>query len=105
MRRAEAEMELAAIDGIEVEYELRGSGEPVVVIHWGVSARWAEPLLAEPILAERYRVLRDLVLAWLPRVEPFDLPGATHLLHIERPHEMAEALSSFFARHPLEPSS
>jgi pimeloyl-ACP methyl ester carboxylesterase len=51
-------MELAAIDGIEVEYELRGSGEPVVVIHWGVSARWAEPLLAEPILAERYRVLR-----------------------------------------------
>ena len=51
-------MEQAAIDGIEVEYELRGSGEPVVVIHWGVSARWAEPLLAEPILAERYRVLR-----------------------------------------------
>ena len=51
-------MKLAALDGIEVEYELRGSGEPVVVIHWGVSARWAEPLLAEPILAERYRVLR-----------------------------------------------
>ena len=51
-------MKLAAIDGFEVEYELRGSGEPVVVIHWGVSARWAEPLLAEPILAERYRVLR-----------------------------------------------
>ena len=51
-------MEQAAIDGIEVEYELQGSGEPVVVIHWGVSARWAEPLLAEPILAERYRVLR-----------------------------------------------
>jgi pimeloyl-ACP methyl ester carboxylesterase len=51
-------MDLAALDGIEVEYELRGSGEPVVVIHWGVSARWAEPLLAQPILAERYRVLR-----------------------------------------------
>ena len=30
-------MKLAAIDGFEVEYELRGSGEPVVVIHWGVS--------------------------------------------------------------------
>jgi pimeloyl-ACP methyl ester carboxylesterase len=272
-------MELAAIDDIEVEYELRGSGEPVVLIHWGVSARWAEPLLAEPVLAEHYRLLwyhragfggssrvggpismadhaqhcrlllrrlgierahvvghsssalialqlalgapdvvqslalmdaarpapatesqaafvrevagaaisryregdvaaavdiwargvfgpgyrvpldrglpgvfeeivtcadtffaqelpavqqwsfaetdarriaqpvlavvgensaptfrerRDLLIAWLPRVEPFDLPGATHLLHIERPHEMAEALSSFFARHPLE---
>jgi pimeloyl-ACP methyl ester carboxylesterase len=50
-------MELAAIDDIEVEYELRGSGEPVVLIHWGVSARWAEPLLAEPVLAEHYRLL------------------------------------------------
>jgi pimeloyl-ACP methyl ester carboxylesterase len=275
-------MELAAIDGIELAYELRGSGEPVVLIHWGVSARWAEPLIAQAILAERYRLLqyhrvgfggssrvegpismadhaahcrllmrrlgierahvvghsssalialqlaldaphavqslalmdtarpapateiqaaflrevaaaaigryragdvpaavdiwargvfgpgyrapldqglpgileeiltcadtffaqelpavqqwsfaetgargiaqpvlavvgensaptfrerRDLLLAWLPRVEPFDLPGATHLLHIERPHEMAGALSSFFARHPLEASS
>jgi len=275
-------MQLAVIDGIELEYELQGSGEPVVLIHWGVSARWAEPLLAEPVLAERYRLLRyhragfggssrvegpmsmadhaehcrllmrqlgierahvvghsssalialqlaldapdavqslalmdaarpipatetqaaflrevaavaigryragnvaaavdiwargvfgsgyrvpldqglpglfeeiltcadtffaqelaavqqwsfaetdarriaqpvlavvgensaptfrerrDLLLAWLPRVEPFDLPGATHLLHIERPHEMAGALSSFFARHPLVTSS
>jgi pimeloyl-ACP methyl ester carboxylesterase len=51
-------MELAAIDGIEIAYELQGSGEPVVLIHWGVSARWAKPLLAEPILAERYRLLR-----------------------------------------------
>jgi pimeloyl-ACP methyl ester carboxylesterase len=275
-------MELAAIDGIELEYELRGSGEPVLLIHWGVSASWAEPLIAEPILAERYRLLRyhragfgassrvegpismadhaehcrllmrrlgiecahvvghsssalialqlaldapdtvqslalmdaarpapatelqavflrevaaaavgryragdvaaavdtwargvfgpgyrvpldrgmpglfaeivscadtffgqelpavqqwsfaetiahritqpvlavvgensaptfrerrDLLLAWLPSVEPFDLPGATHLLHIERPHETAEALSAFFARHPFEASN
>jgi len=51
-------MQLAVIDGIELEYELQGSGEPVVLIHWGVSARWAEPLLAEPVLAERYRLLR-----------------------------------------------
>jgi pimeloyl-ACP methyl ester carboxylesterase len=275
-------MELAAIDGIEIAYELQGSGEPVALIHWGVSARWAEPLLAERILAERYRLLRyhrvgygrssrvegpitmadhaehcrllmrqlgierahvvghsssalialqlaldapdavqsvalldaarpapatelqaaflrdvattaigqyragdvaaavdtwargvfgpgyrvpldrglpglfeeivttadtffaqelpavqqwafaetdarriaqpvlavvgessaptfrerrDLLLAWLPLGEPFDLPGATHLLHIERPHEVAEALSLFFARHPFEASS
>jgi pimeloyl-ACP methyl ester carboxylesterase len=181
-------MEPAAIDGIEIAYELQGSGEPVVLIHWGVSARWAEPLLAEPILAERYRLLRyhrvgygrssrvegpitmadhaehcrllmrqlgierahvvghsssaliavqqwaftetdarrisqpvlavvgqnsaptfrerrDLLLAWLPRVKPFDVPGATHLLHIERPHEVAEALYLFFARHPFEASS
>jgi pimeloyl-ACP methyl ester carboxylesterase len=275
-------MELAAIDGIEIAYELLGSGEPVVLIHWGVSARWAEPLLAERILTERYRLLRyhrvgygrssrvegpitmadhaehcrllmrqlgierahvvghsssalialqlaldapdavqsvalldaarpapatelqaaflrevatpaigqyragdvaaavdtwargvfgpgyrvpldrglpglfeeivtaadtffaqelpavqqwafaetdarritqpvlavvgessaptfcerrDLLLAWLPRGEPFDLPGASHLLHIERPHEVAEALYMFFDLHPVEASS
>ena len=30
------EMERAAVDGLELEYEVRGSGEPVVLIHWGV---------------------------------------------------------------------
>ena len=50
-------MERAAIDGVELEYQLRGSGEPVVLIHWGVSAAWAEPLMDEPALADRYRLL------------------------------------------------
>src|SRR5262249_49539832 len=50
-------MERAAVDGLELHYELRGSGEPVVLIHWGVSARWAEPLMEEPALAEHYRLL------------------------------------------------
>jgi pimeloyl-ACP methyl ester carboxylesterase len=50
-------MERAAVDGLELEYELHGSGEPVVLIHWGVSATWAEPLLEEPALAERYSLL------------------------------------------------
>ena len=47
----------ATVDGLELEYELRGSGETVVLIHWGVSASWAEPLLEEPALADRYRLL------------------------------------------------
>jgi pimeloyl-ACP methyl ester carboxylesterase len=47
----------AAVDGLELEYELRGSGETVVLIHWGVSASWAEPLLEEHTLADRYRLL------------------------------------------------
>lgn len=50
-------MERAAVGGLELEYELRGSGEPVVLIHWGVSATWAEPLLEEPALADRFRLL------------------------------------------------
>jgi pimeloyl-ACP methyl ester carboxylesterase len=51
------QMERAAIDGVELEYQLRGSGEPVVLIHWGVSAAWAEPLMDEPALADRHRLL------------------------------------------------
>jgi len=52
------EMERATVDGLGLEYELRGSGEPVVLIHWGLCAAWAEPLMDEPALADRYRLLR-----------------------------------------------
>lgn len=48
------QMERAAVDGLELEYEVRGSGEPVVLIHRGVCATWAEPLLDEPALASRF---------------------------------------------------
>ena len=51
-------MERVAIDGLELEYELIGSGEPVVLIHWGLCAWWAQPLLAEPALADRFALLR-----------------------------------------------
>jgi pimeloyl-ACP methyl ester carboxylesterase len=50
-------MDRAALEGIELEFELRGSGEPVVLIHPGHFADWFMPLLAEPILADRYRLL------------------------------------------------
>ncbi len=49
-----------------------------------------------PVWPERQRLL----VSWLPDVEPFVLPGATHLLQLQRPHEMASALGAFFARHP-----
>lgn len=50
-------MKRTTVDGLDLEYELRGSGEPVVLIHWGVGTAWAEPLLAEPALADQYRLL------------------------------------------------
>jgi pimeloyl-ACP methyl ester carboxylesterase len=50
-------MERAAVDGVELDYELQGSGDAVVLIHWGVSATWAEPLLEQPALADNYRLL------------------------------------------------
>jgi pimeloyl-ACP methyl ester carboxylesterase len=47
----------AAVEGIELYYELRGSGEPVVLIHWGVASAFADPLLNEPVLAESHQLL------------------------------------------------
>src|SRR5262249_13956253 len=67
------------------------------------ATRVTQPVLAvlgensAPTFPER----RELLLSWLPNVEPFDLPGATHLLHLQNPQGMAEALASFYARHPL----
>jgi pimeloyl-ACP methyl ester carboxylesterase len=65
--------------------------------------------ITQPVLAvqgehspQTFPERRELLLSWLPNVEPFDLPGATHLLHVENPQGMAEALASFFARHPIE---
>jgi len=48
-----------------------------------------------------FRERHELLLAWLPNVEPFILSDATHLLHVENPRGMAEGLATFFARHPL----
>jgi pimeloyl-ACP methyl ester carboxylesterase len=48
----------AALDGIELEYEIRGSGEPVMLMHAGVLADWFKPLLEEPALTGWYRLVR-----------------------------------------------
>ena len=70
------------------------------------ASRITQPVLAvvgeksfevSPIWNER----QQLRLAWLPNVEGFVLPGTTHLLHVQNPRAMADALASFFARHPL----
>jgi pimeloyl-ACP methyl ester carboxylesterase len=51
-------MDRAALDGVELEYEVRGAGEPVVLVHHGAGADWFSPLLEEPALTGRYRLLR-----------------------------------------------
>ena len=51
-----------------------------------------------PIWTERHQ----MVLGWAPKAEGFVLPDATHLLHVEHPRAVAEALAAFFARHPLK---
>jgi pimeloyl-ACP methyl ester carboxylesterase len=48
----------AVLDGIELEYEVRGAGEPVILAHAGVFAEWFKPLMNEPALTGRYRIVR-----------------------------------------------
>jgi pimeloyl-ACP methyl ester carboxylesterase len=69
------------------------------------AARITQPALS--VLGERSREVtpvfdqrHELLLAWLPDVEPFVLAGATHLLHLQNPAGMAEGLAGFAARHP-----
>src|SRR5262249_29705306 len=50
-------MSRASLDGVELEYEVRGVGEPVVLVHAGVFAGWYKPLLNELALTNRHRVL------------------------------------------------
>ena len=51
-------MRRAAFGGMEIEYEARGAGEPVVLVHHGAGADWFAPLLEEPALADRFCLVR-----------------------------------------------
>jgi pimeloyl-ACP methyl ester carboxylesterase len=50
-------VERASIDGVEIEYEMVGQGEPVVMIHGALIGDAFRPLLAEPSLADGYRLI------------------------------------------------
>ena len=64
--------------------------------------------ITQPVLAvvgeesdTRFHRRQQLLLQWLPNVEPFMLAGTGHLLHVQNPRGLAEGLAAFFARHPL----
>ncbi len=70
------------------------------------AARVAQPTLA--VLGGRSRAMspvweqrQALLLSWLAEAEPYVLEDATHLMSLEQPDSLAEALQDFFARHPL----
>jgi pimeloyl-ACP methyl ester carboxylesterase len=54
----EQQMERAAVEDVELEYEVRGTGEPVVLIHAGVCADWFKGFINEPELVSHYYVVR-----------------------------------------------
>ena len=61
-------MEIATVNGVELEYEVAGTGEPVLLIS-PVLADGFLPLIAEPELADRYQLIRYHKRGWV---------GSTH---------------------------
>jgi pimeloyl-ACP methyl ester carboxylesterase len=51
-------MERVSVNDAELEIEVRGSGEPVLLVHGALIADAFAPLLAEPALTERYRLIQ-----------------------------------------------
>ena len=56
-RRPDVAMKRAPVEGGQLEYEVRGEDEPVLLIHGGVIAASYVPVMREPALA-RYRLIR-----------------------------------------------
>src|SRR6266516_5123804 len=61
-------MKTAEVNGVELEYEVNGSGEPVLLIS-PVLADGFLPLLSEPALADGYKLIRYHKRGWV---------GSTH---------------------------
>ncbi|MGH9132688.1 MAG: alpha/beta fold hydrolase [Ilumatobacteraceae bacterium] len=61
-------MDIAIVNGVELEYEVIGSGEPLLLIS-PVLADGFVPLLSEPALVDRYRLIRYHKRGWV---------GSTH---------------------------
>src|SRR5687768_4512139 len=51
-------MDQAKVNGVELEYEAQGSGEPVLLIGTGPIADSFLPFFSEKALVERYRLIR-----------------------------------------------
>jgi pimeloyl-ACP methyl ester carboxylesterase len=51
-------MKRATVDGIELEFEVTGRGEPLILIHGGIVGDAFAPVFREPALTERYHLIR-----------------------------------------------
>src|SRR5687767_10040908 len=51
-------LEKAKVNGVELAYEVKGSGEPVLLISTGPIADGFLPFLSAKALVERYRLIR-----------------------------------------------
>jgi pimeloyl-ACP methyl ester carboxylesterase len=53
-----ARMERMSVDDAELEFDVQGSGQPVVFVHGSGPADSFLPLAIEPPVRDRYRVIR-----------------------------------------------
>ncbi len=61
-------MKIANVNGVELEYEVTGAGEPVLLVHPLIADGFL-PLVPEPALADHYQLIRYHRRGWL---------GSTH---------------------------
>lgn len=72
-------MKVASVNGVELEYDDRGSGEPVLLIS-AVIANGVAPLAAQPELADQYRLIRYHKRGWCSSTHtPGPVSVATHV--------------------------
>jgi pimeloyl-ACP methyl ester carboxylesterase len=57
-------MERARVNGVELEYEVRGAGEPLLLIDMLIADCFV-PLLSEPALADEYELIRYHKRGWV----------------------------------------
>ena len=50
-------MDRANVNGVELEFEVQGSGEPILLIHGSHVAAAMEPLMSQDVLAGRYKLI------------------------------------------------
>jgi pimeloyl-ACP methyl ester carboxylesterase len=51
-------MQTANINGVNLQFEVQGLGEPVVLVHGSILADGLAPLLKAPLLTQHYRIIR-----------------------------------------------
>ena len=95
------------VDGVELEYEVRGSGEPVLLIHGAFLADAYAPLLIQPILKEHYRLIhyhrRGYAGSSRPvgpcsiREQAADACAVLDHLHVERAHVVGHSYGGTIA--------
>ena len=57
-------MQTAHVNGVELEYEVTGAGEPMLLVS-PVIADGFLPLVSEPALADRYQLIRYHKRGWV----------------------------------------